>query len=212
MNFTDEIVGALASYGVPAIYVILAVASAGVPAPVTLLLVVAGSFVAQGDMSMTSVVIAGSLGAITGDQIGYFLGRRGGRKLAARALHFVGGEARLQQAEDATRKYGGAAIFLSRWLITPLGPPLNLTSGITKYPWPKFLLWDVAGELLWVVLYVQLGRIFSDRVETVADTLGNVTWLAVGAAIALVLGWKLVGYLRSEAADETVSIVTAKPE
>lgn len=209
MNFTDEIVGALASYGVPALYVILAVASAGVPAPVTLLLVVAGSFVAQGDMSMTSVVIAGSLGAITGDQIGYFLGRWGGRTLAAR-LAFVGGERRLQQAEDATRKYGGAAIFLSRWLITPLGPPLNLTSGITNYPWGKFLLWDVAGELLWVLLYVQLGRIFSDRVETVADTLGNVTWLAVGAIIALVLGWKLVGYLRSEAADETANVVSVE--
>lgn len=196
MNFTDQVVGALATYGIPALFVILAVASAGMPAPVTLLLVVAGSFVAQGEMSMASVVIAGSLGAITGDQIGYFAGRWGGRKLAARTLRFAGGEARLRQAEELTRKYGGAGIFFSRWLLTPLGPPLNLTSGITEYPWGKFLLWDAAGELLWVSLYVVIGRIFSDRVETIADTLGNFTWLIIGAFAVLILGWKLFGYLR----------------
>jgi hypothetical protein len=71
-------------------------------------------------------------------------------------------------------------IFLSRWLVTPLGPWLNLTSGIAGYSWPRFLFWDVTGEVLWVVIYVNLGKIFSDRVSALAELLGNLTWVIVG--------------------------------
>jgi hypothetical protein len=64
-------------------------------------------------------------------------------------------------------------MFFSRWLVTELGPWLNVTSGIAGYPWRRFIFWDVLGEVLWVVLYVMLGYIFSDRVQYIAEILGN---------------------------------------
>ena len=143
---SGELLALLTSYGLPALFVILVVTSAGAPFPDSLLLVAVGSFVAQGDLAFLPVIIVGTLGAVAGDQVGYALGYWGGRPLAGR----VAGSERIAKAEAFSRKWGGPGIFFSRWLVGPLGPWINITSGLTAYPWPRFLLLDVVGELIWV--------------------------------------------------------------
>ncbi len=76
-----QILAALSQYGSPALFVVTAVASVGVPLPVSLLLIVAGSLVAQGAMPVGWAIAMASAGAITGDQIGYAIGRFGGTAL-----------------------------------------------------------------------------------------------------------------------------------
>jgi len=160
------------------------------------MLLAVGSFVAQGEMKLWQVLVVGSAGAIGGDQIGYWLGRWGGRRLVHRITDKVGGADMIKRAEAFAQHWGGAGIFFSRWLVGPLGPWINLSSGITGYPWPRFTLWDVLGEMLWVVLYVILGKTFSDRVQGLAELLGNLTWVIVGVLAAIILGWKLFQYFR----------------
>lgn len=184
----SELIGLLTTYGLPALFLILAVTSAGAPFPDSLLLVAVGSFVAQGDIDYWPAIGVATIGAVTGDNLGYAIGRWGGRPLVAR----FGGNDKIGKAEAFSRKWGGPGIFLSRWLVGPLGPWINLTSGLTAYSWPRFVVLDVAGELLWVLIYVSLGRHFSDQVEAVADFLGNLTWVFLGLALAGFLGWKLV--------------------
>jgi membrane protein DedA with SNARE-associated domain len=77
-----------------------------------------------------------------------------------------------------------------------MGPWLNVTSGIAEYPWRRFILWDVLGDLLWVVLNVMLGYIFSDRVQAITEVFGNLAWVILGFIVAVILGWKLIQYLR----------------
>jgi membrane protein DedA with SNARE-associated domain len=194
---TDQLLEWLSLYGVVALFGILVVTSAGFPFPVTLLLLAVGSFVAQGELKLWEVIVSGSAGAIVGDQIGYFLGRWGGRRLVHRLADKVGGAEQIKRAEKFTNRWGGAGIFFSRWLVGPLGPWVNLTSGITAYPWPRFIFWDVLGEVLWIVLYVTLGKIFSDRVQALAELLGNLTWVILGLIAASILGWKLFQYFRN---------------
>jgi membrane protein DedA with SNARE-associated domain len=194
---TDQLLSLLSLYGLPALFLLLVVASAGVPFPVTLLLVAAGSFVEQGELKLWQVIVLASAGAVAGDQIGYLIGRSGGRGLVNRAAKRFGWTRAIERAEAFTRRWGGAGVFLSRWLITPLGPWVNLTSGAAEYPWLRFTIWDVLGESLWVALYVSLGRIFSDRVQELADLLGNLAWVLVGALATLLLGWKLLNYFRT---------------
>jgi membrane protein DedA with SNARE-associated domain len=206
---TDQLLALLALYGLPALFGLLVVASAGVPLPVTLLLVVAGSFVAQGELPLWSVLGLGIMGAIVGDQIGYGVGRWGGRGFLRRITHRVHGDEQLRRATALSQRWGGAGVFFSRWLVTPLGPWLNLTSGATGYPWPRFLVWDVLGETLWVVLYVMLGKFFSDRVQELADLAGNLTWVIVGLVAIIILGWKLWQYFSR--ADAPVVSETSVP-
>lgn len=188
-----ELIGLLGTYGLPALFCILAITSAGAPFPDSLLLIAVGSFVAQGDLAYGPVILVATAGAVVGDQIGYGLGRWGGRPLASK----LGAADRIAKAETFSRTWGAAGIFFSRWLVGPLGPWINITSGLTAYSWPRFLILDIIGELLWVAIYVSLGRQFSDKVEAIADLLGNLTWVVLGLLVMLVLGWKLFQAARS---------------
>lgn len=193
---SDYLLATLGVYGVPVLFVALLVGSAGVPLPASLLLVAAGSFVEQGELELWPVLALSAAGAILGDQIGYALGRWGGRRLTRRLGRLVGGEKRIEDAEEWLRRREGVGVFLSRWLLTPLGPVVNLTSGATRYPWPRFILYDVLGEALWVALYVLLGRFFSDRVQALSDLLGDLTWAVLGLVAAALLGVLVFRYLR----------------
>jgi membrane-associated protein len=196
MNLTDQLLGALSQYGLPVLFGVIAIAAVGIPMPISMMLVAAGSFVELGEMKFWQVIVVASAGAVLGDQIGYGLGRWGGQRVIERVKRRQNGAERMAQADAFARRWGAAGIFFSRWLITPLGPWLNLTSGMTGYPWSQFFVWDVLGEVLWVVLYVTLGKVFSDRVQELIDILGNLTWVLVGLLAAVILGWKLLKYSR----------------
>ncbi|MDT5156164.1 MAG: hypothetical protein QOC99_554 [Acidobacteriota bacterium] len=210
MNLSDYLLSTLGVYGLPVLFGTLLVGCMGVPTPASLLLLVAGSFVEQGDMKLWPVLLLASAGAILGDNVGYALGRWGGRRLALRLSSWVGGEERLKSAEDWLRRHEGAGIFFSRWLLTPLGPVVNITSGLTRYPWPRFLLYDIAGEALWVVLYVLLGKFFSDEVEAISGFLGDFVWMIVGLLFVAVLGWYLFRYFRTPSPSESNVKASAK--
>lgn len=198
---SDYLLATLGLYGAPVLFVALLVGSAGVPLPASLLLVAAGSFVEQGELDLWPVLALSAAGAVLGDQIGYAAGRLGGRRLTRRLGRFVGGEKKIEDAEAWLKRREGLAVFLSRWLLTPLGPVVNLTAGATDYPWPRFLLYDVLGEALWVVLYVLLGKFFSDRVQALSDLLGDLTWAVLGLLAAVVLGVMLFKRLREPGAN-----------
>jgi len=198
LTINDQLLAALVSYGMPVLFGIVLITSIGFPLPSTFALIAAGSFVQQGQMNLWLVIALGIVGAILGDQIGYWIGRWGGRLLVLRVSRWFGRN-RLQDAEELSRKWGGLGIFFSRWLITPLSPWLNLTSGITCYSYPRFVLWDVPGEIIWVSLYVMVGKIFSDRVQALTEMMGSLAWVLVGLLVAVILVWRLVKMFHEQA-------------
>jgi len=114
----------------------------------------------------------------------------------ARISRRKNGAASIARAHAFAEKWGAAGIFISRWLITPLGPWLNLTSGFTRYPWRRFILWDVLGEVLWVVLYVLLGKVLSGSVQALVEVLGSLGWVLVGIVVAAILLWWIIRSLQ----------------
>jgi membrane-associated protein len=200
LSLSDYLLSTLGVYGLPVLFVALLVGAVGLPLPGSLMLLAAGSFVEQGDMNVWPVLTLSAAGVIIGDNVGYALGRWGGRSLLRRLSRFVG-EKRLKAAEDWLNRYQGAGIFLSRWLITPLSPFINITCGVTGYSWPRFMLYVVAGEALWVLLYVLLGQFFSNRVQEMSELLGDFVWMIVGLLFVVALGWNLLKFFRSNSSD-----------
>jgi membrane protein DedA with SNARE-associated domain len=192
----DALLAALSQYGSPALFVVAVVASVGVPLPLALLLIVTGSLIAQGVLDPAWAIGLACAGSIAGDLSGYAIGRWGGRRLLQRFSRLLGGKERLNRMESRVRSWGWAGVFFTRWLLTPLGPWINLASGVSSYPWPRFLLWDVLGECLSVAIFVTLGWVFSDRVMSLDSLLGELTWAVVALAAAALLGWKLVSLFR----------------
>ncbi|MGA3023848.1 MAG: DedA family protein [Bryobacteraceae bacterium] len=192
----DELLAALSQYGSPALFVVAAAASVGLPLPVALLLIVTGSLIAQGVMDAWWAIGLACAGSVAGDLTGYAVGRWGGGRLLQRFSRLLGGEERLNRAKARVRSWGWAGVFFTRWLLTPLGPWVNLASGISRYPWGRFVLWDVLGECLCVLIYVTLGQIFSDRVMSLDSLLGELTWATVALLATALLGWKLASLFR----------------
>ena len=204
MNVQTILLDAMANYGAFAIFAAILLASIGAPLPATFLLVAAGSFVTQGEMNLWSVLLAATLGAIIGDHIGYGIGRIGGRTFVHGVGQRFNAGGMLTQAEATMERWGGLGIFLSRWLLTAVGPYVNLTSGLMGYHLLRFSFWDIIGELLWVGLYVQIGRFFSDQLATISDALGDLTWVVLGVVAILFIGYKLLQSLRQNGVSEPV--------
>jgi len=89
-------------------------------------------------------------------------------------------------------------VFFSCWLVAPLGPYVNYVSGLTKFTWMRFALWGVAGEIVWVSLYVGLGYTFGDNLTAIASLLGNASGLFTAFAVTIGLGIWLVGASRAK--------------
>ncbi|MBX3015773.1 MAG: DedA family protein [Caldilineaceae bacterium] len=204
MDLQTILLDAMATYGVFAIFVAILLASLGLPLPASFLLVAAGSFVMQGEMDLSSVVVASVLGAVLGDHIGYSIGRIGGRNRVQKLSRRFQAEHFFVQAETTMNRWGGVGIFLSRWLLTAVGPYVNLTSGLMGYHLLHFAFWDILGEALWVILYIQVGRLFSDQLAIISDALGDLTWVVLGVVAIVVIAYKLIQTLRPTPVREPV--------
>jgi membrane-associated protein len=188
----EQVLAFFSQYGAPALFGIVAIASVGVPLPVTLLLVITGSMAAQGTLRTGSAIAIATAASVAGDQLGFAIGRWGSKALIGRFKGLLGRAEQIRHWENKANQWGAAGVFLSRWLVTPLGPWINFASGAGDYPWLRFTLWDLLGEALFATIYIGLGRIFSDRVQEIGSVLGDLTWAIVGILAAALLGWKLL--------------------
>lgn len=192
MSISDQLLAAFTIYGLPVLFSVTFMNSIGIPVPGAVILIAAGSFAQLGGLNLGWAVALGSIGAILGDQVGYGVGRWGGSHLTDRLSAWLGGKSRLDQAGALAKKWGGPGIFFSRWLFTALNTWVNLACGIASYSYRHFLFWDVTGEVIWVALYIFLGKIFSDRVQALIEMLGSIFWVQFGLIAAVIFGWMLI--------------------
>jgi membrane protein DedA with SNARE-associated domain len=192
----DRLLALVSQYGAPALFGIVAIAAVGVPLPITLLLILAGSMISQNAMNFWWAIAAAGAGSILGDQAGYAIGRWGGAEAVEKLSRRFGGREGVRTMEAKAQAWGGPGIFVTRWLLTPLGPWINLASGTAGYPWHRFLFWDALGELTGAAVYISLGRYFSDRVMALSAVLGDLSWAAVALIAALIFGYRLLSRLR----------------
>ena len=182
-DLTDALLTAVLAYGALTLGLALLVAALGIPLPATLLLLASGAFARQGMLDGPLALGLALLGSVLGDSGSYCLGRCGG----ALALKHVEGRALWRQARASFGRRGALAIFLTRFILTPLALPTNLIAGSSRYAYGRFLVIDILGELVWIALYGGLGYAFADQWETLSDLAGNLTGALIGL-LALLAG------------------------
>jgi membrane protein DedA with SNARE-associated domain len=181
----ESLLELLPVYGLPVLGLVVGLGCLGIPAPASLFILLAGSFAAAGDFQAATVFATCLAAALAADSLGYAIGRFGGARLLPRLGR---GPAK---ARDLLAARGGMAVFFSRWLVAPLGPAINLVAGGAGMPWRRFLLFDLAGELVWVTLYMALGAAFSAAIFEIAALIANATASIAFAALAAGFGWLL---------------------
>lgn len=193
-----EVAALLFEHGLPLVFLVAFLSCLAVPVPASLVFMAAGTVAASGELALPGLWLSGLAGAVLGDQAGYFAARQFGSRLVG-ALSSDGKIASgIAKARLFEEKWGEQAIFFSRWLASPLGPWINLSSGLTRFSWYRFSLWQIAGEVVWVSLYLGLGYFLSDQATAIADMIGNAIWLIAAAAIT----WLLFARLRKAMARQ----------
>lgn len=181
---TDTLLAALETLGPIVLAITVLVGTFGLPVPSTALLLAAGAMAREGLIDLPVVLVAGLIAAVAGDGAGYLLGHTAGERAAGRFSNGL-----WQQAQDRFTRQGWAAIYLSRWLLTPIAVPVNVVAGMAGYSAHRFLAAEVAGDLTWIALYAGIGVVAGAQWQRASELLGQYSGYAMGLALALVAGW-----------------------
>ena len=143
-------------YFIVALFV--AIESSGIPFPGETTLILAAVYAGTGkQLTIYGVIIAGALGAIIGDNTGYLVGRYGGRPLVLKYGKYVRIKPEhLDHAERFFDKHGDATVFFGRF-VAVLRAWAAFLAGTNRMPWPKFLVFNAAGGIVWACAYGLLG-------------------------------------------------------
>lgn len=170
--------------GYPGIAAIVGLESAGLPLPGETTLLAASYLAATGHLSLPLVIGSAALGAIVGDSIGYFVGRRGGRRFLERYGKYVGvTPEKLVRADDYFVRHGAKTVFFGRFvaLLRVLAGPL---AGASRMPYRRFLAANVAGAVAWATTMGTLGFFFGKPVAAILSSLG--VWALVALAVFVI--------------------------
>jgi membrane protein DedA with SNARE-associated domain len=193
----DRIIDALRPYlEAPWGYLVVGVATflensvgAGVIIPGETLVILGGVYAGLGALWLPLVSFVAVLGAVLGDNVGFWIGRRFGRGFVERHGRklFVTPE-RLVTAERYYQRHGGKTVFLGRFI--PVVRSVGfIVAGIAGMEWRRFLAYDVAGAVIWGIGHSVLGYVLGasyERWERYATPVGLallvVLLFAVGAS------------------------------
>src|SRR3984893_4871056 len=210
----------LSVIGYPAVTLFIMIESSGIPFPGETMLLVASFFAPTIPLSIPIVIACAALGAIIGDNLGYLVGRTGGRALALRYGKYIFLKPQhLDYAEKFFEKHGDKTVFFGRF-VAILRAWSAFLAGVNHMQWRKFLIFNAAGGILWAIVYGTLGyvagRFLHDNfpaVEHIASTLG---WIGAGPvvvfAVAVIILLRLRRRKRMLAAIEREATADAPDE
>src|SRR3954447_5382063 len=172
----------VARVGLPVMVLVIAGESMGLPLPGETALIAAAILASRGKLDIVAVIALAATAAIVGDNLGYLIGRRGGRRLLLRFPRLrPHAERLLTVGEPFFAKHGPKAVFLGRWF-AGLRIAAAWLAGINRMRWPSFLFWNATGGIAWAVSVGVLAYALGHSAERVLKTAG-----AVGAG-GVVLG------------------------
>jgi membrane protein DedA with SNARE-associated domain/membrane-associated phospholipid phosphatase len=186
----DRVLSLIEHYGYLVILFGVMLESTGVPLPGETILISAGILVQRGTLDLGDVIFFGILGAVVGDQIGYWIGREGGRPFILRwgRYVFITPE-RLARAEAFFARHGGKAVFLARFF-SGLRVFGALVAGMSRMRWGSFILYNALGGAVWATGVVLVGYFLGSSIGLVERWLGRATLVLV-AVLAMVVAFYL---------------------
>ena len=177
-------------YGLLALFLVVMLESCGVPLPGETALVAAGVLASRGSLDLTAVIVVAAVAAIVGDNIGYWIGRSGGRRVLERN-RFVSRwfERVLPWSESFFARHGPKTIFIARF-VSVLRVTAAWMAGVSRMHWWTFFLWNAAGGICWAVLVGLLSYVFGQAVAEAVARYGAIAGavlvvLAIGGAVAV---------------------------
>ncbi|HEV3140590.1 MAG TPA: DedA family protein [Vicinamibacterales bacterium] len=180
-----------ARYGYAAVFVGVFLENTGLPVPGETMLLAGAALAQFGRLSLAWVIVCAIAGATLGDNLGFFIGRRGGRRLAERFIP----SARLRDFDRYFEQHGPKTVFIARF-ITGLRVVGALLAGGSGMRWRTFLVYNAAGAVVWSTTFGVVGYFLGKSWDVLERFVGSVGVAGLIAGIGLTIIWFLRGRRR----------------
>lgn len=155
------------------------------PLPATALIIAGGAFCAQGYFDLYWIALSGVGGSILGDLTGYLLSYRYGEKIFRTLwLGQILDSRQFWSFRPFFQKYSRLSVFLSRFLITGIGPTVNILAWLTHMRRREYIPIDIIGEMIYISGYMYLGYTLGTQwesiltvVESFSTLILSIVWL-----------------------------------
>ena len=191
----EWLIDLFARYGYAVVFAGVLLENAGVPVPGETALLGGAALAQFGRLSLPWVIATAIAAAIVGDNLGFVVGRQGGRALAERHGWKIGlTAARLQQFDRFFERYGPQTVFIARFVtgLRVFGAVLAGGSGIR---WRTFLFYNALGAVVWSTAVALAGYLFAYSWDTLERWIGRTGVVAL-VVVALVGGFALIRWRR----------------
>jgi membrane-associated protein len=173
--------------GYPLLFLMVMGESSGVPVPGETALITASILAGRGKLQIELVIVLAAAAAIVGDNIGYLIGRKGGRWLLERPGRFYRQRRQvLETGEPFFERHGPKAVFFGRFILG-LRVWASWLAGATRMDWRSFVVWNALGGVCWAtvigLLSYYLGHAAGDVVKTFGLYGLAAALLAIGTAV-----------------------------
>ena len=159
----------------------------GLIIPGDIILALGGVYAAQHEMNLAAVIVIGTVAAISGESIGFWLGRRFGIRLLRRLPFFGPRLSRVvEESGDYFRRHGGKTVAIGRYA-TAAGAFIPFTAGIAKMPYRRFIAFDSPAIVLWATGISIFGFAFGKNLAFVDKVLSRFGLIVLGLLAAILL-------------------------
>lgn len=163
--------------------------SMGIPSPGETAIIAGAVLASQGDLSIVLVILIAIAGAVIGDNVGFLIGRHGGRKLLERPGW--GYERRMRLLAYGDRffaRHGPKAVFLGRWMAL-VRVTAAWMAGASGMPMRTFFVWNLLGGITWATTVGVLGYALGHAGGDVISKVGIVGAVIAAVAVIAFLIW-----------------------
>jgi membrane-associated protein len=173
--------------GYPLVFALIAIETMGIPVPGETALVTAGIVASRGRLEIEVVIALAAAAAILGDNVGYLIGRKAGRRLLEAPGPFERHRrAVITYGQPFFDRHGPKAVFLGRF-VSGLRITAAWLAGVNRMKWTSFLFWNATGGIVWATAVGLLGYFGGHAAEHAVKTVGLAG--AIAAALLLAIAW-----------------------
>jgi membrane protein DedA with SNARE-associated domain len=179
-----DIADLLGTYGYVFIAGVVALEGMGIPLPGEVTLVIAAILAGSGhDINIVGVIVAATLGAVIGDNAGFWLGRWLGFRILVKYGHYARlTESRIKLGQYLFLRWGAAVVFCARFMAV-LRSLSGFVAGANRMPWRRFVVFNAAGGTLWATVYGGGAYVLGGEARHLIGPVGIVLALSALAAV-----------------------------
>jgi membrane-associated protein len=192
--------------GLPVVFALIAIETMGIPVPGETALITASIVASRGRLQIEAVIAVAAAAAIVGDNVGFAIGRKLGRRLLTAPGPFLHHRRRaIAVGEPFFDRHGPKAVFLGRW-VTGLRITAAWMAGVTRMKWPTFVFWNALGGIAWATSIALIAYFVGHSAEKIIRLAG------LGGAVAVVLAGIAVWFVLRMRRRRAEALVDAEIE